>query len=80
MIPQRQAALSTGSWNRCKRRRMRVCDGKLEDAQARGANIIAEILGYRINSDGTDYVLPNPERQEECIRQALDNSGLNPSS
>ena len=52
---------------------------RLEDAQARGANIIAEILGYRINSDGTDYVLPNPERQEECIRQALDNSGLNPS-
>ena len=28
---------------------------RLEDAQARGANIIAEILGYRINSDGTDY-------------------------
>ena len=52
---------------------------RLEDAQARGANIIAEILGYRINSDGTDYVLPNPERQEECIRQALDNAGLNSS-
>ena len=52
---------------------------RLEDAKARGANIIAEILGYRINSDGTDYVLPNPERQEECIRQALDNSGLNPA-
>ena len=46
---------------------------------SRGANIIAEILGYRINSDGTDYVLPNPERQEECIRQALDNAEINPS-
>ena len=45
---------------------------RLKDAKERGANIIAEILGYRINSDGTDYVLPNPERQEECIRQALD--------
>ena len=52
---------------------------RLEDALSRGANIIAEILGYRINSDGTDYVLPNPERQEECIRQALDNSEINPS-
>ena len=52
---------------------------RLEDALSRGANIIAEILGYRINSDGTDYVLPNPERQEECIRQALDNAEINPS-
>ena len=51
---------------------------RLEDALARDANIIAEILGYRINSDGTDYVLPNPERQEECIRQALENSELTP--
>ena len=48
---------------------------RLEDASSRDANIIAEILGYRINSDGTDYVLPNPERQEECIRQALDKCG-----
>ena len=51
---------------------------RLEDALARDANIIAEILGYRINSDGTDYVLPNPERQEECIRQALENAELTP--
>ena len=42
---------------------------RLEDAQARGANIIAEILGYRINSDGTDYVLPNPEgRKNVSVR------------
>jgi 3-oxoacyl-[acyl-carrier-protein] synthase II len=51
---------------------------RLEDAQARGARIYAEILGYRINSDGTDYVLPNPERQEECIRQAMENAGITP--
>jgi 3-oxoacyl-[acyl-carrier-protein] synthase II len=49
---------------------------RLKDAKERGANIIAEILGYRINSDGTDYVLPNPERQEECIRQALDRAEI----
>jgi len=52
---------------------------RLNDALARNANIVGEIIGYRINSDGTDYVLPNPERQEECIRQALANAKLNPS-
>ena len=51
---------------------------RLEDAQRRGSHIIAEIAGYRINSDGTDYVLPNPERQEECMRQALANASMQP--
>jgi 3-oxoacyl-[acyl-carrier-protein] synthase II len=51
---------------------------RLEDALKRDAHIIAEIAGYRINSDGTDYVLPNPERQEECMRQAINNAKLNP--
>ncbi len=51
---------------------------RLVDAQERGAKIIAEVAGYRINSDGTDYVLPNPERQEECMRQALENANLRP--
>ena len=51
---------------------------RLEDARARGANIIAEIIGYRINSDASDYVLPNPERQAECMRAALANAGLAP--
>jgi len=51
---------------------------RLEDALQRGANILAEIAGYRINSDGTDYVLPNPERQEECMRQAIANANMQP--
>ncbi len=51
---------------------------RLEDAQARGARIIAEIIGYRINSDASDYVLPNPERQTECMHAALANAGLTP--
>ena len=49
---------------------------RLSDALKRNANIVAEIAGYRINSDGTDYVLPNPERQEECIKQALRNAKM----
>ncbi|MEM7791690.1 MAG: beta-ketoacyl-[acyl-carrier-protein] synthase family protein [Verrucomicrobiota bacterium] len=51
---------------------------RLEDAQARGAKILAEIVGYRINSDASDYVLPNPERQAECMREALKVAGMAP--
>ena len=51
---------------------------RLEDAQARSANIIAEIVGYRINSDAGDYVLPDPVRQAECMRAALSVAGMQP--
>lgn len=49
---------------------------RLEDAQARGAKIYGEIAGYCVNSDATDYVLPNPERQAECVRKALVHAGM----
>jgi 3-oxoacyl-[acyl-carrier-protein] synthase II len=52
---------------------------RLEDAQARDARIIAEIIGYRINSDASDYVLPNPERQAQCMQQALQVAGIEAS-
>ena len=52
---------------------------RLEDAQARGAKIYAEIAGYHVNSDASDYVLPNPTRQAECIRAAITRAGLKPS-
>jgi 3-oxoacyl-[acyl-carrier-protein] synthase II len=51
---------------------------RLEDAQARGAKIYGEIAGYCVNSDATDYVLPNAVRQAECIRRAIAHAGLNP--
>jgi 3-oxoacyl-[acyl-carrier-protein] synthase II len=51
---------------------------RLDDALARGANIVAEIVGYRINSDAGDYVLPDPVRQSECMRAALDVAGMKP--
>lgn len=44
---------------------------RLSDAKRRGAKIYAEIVGYAINSDATDFVLPNPTRQAECVRKAL---------
>jgi 3-oxoacyl-[acyl-carrier-protein] synthase II len=49
---------------------------RLEDAQARGAKIYGEIAGYCVNSDATDYVLPNPERQAECVRKAIAHAGM----
>ena len=52
---------------------------RLEDAQKRNATIIAEILGYHINSDATDAVLPNPERQAQCMQNAIERAGIQPS-
>lgn len=49
---------------------------RLSDAKARGANILAEIVSYAINTDATDFVLPNPERQAQCVKMALDRGGL----
>ena len=51
---------------------------RLEDAQARGAKILGEILGWHTNSDATDFVLPHPPRQNECIRAALDRASIGP--
>ena len=49
---------------------------RLDDAKARGANIIAEVSGWAMNSDATDYVLPNPERQAQCMRAALKRANM----
>ena len=49
---------------------------RLSDARARGAQIVAEIVSYAINTDATDFVLPNPERQAQCIELALKRGGL----
>lgn len=51
---------------------------RLEDAKARGAKIYAEVLGYCINSDATDYVLPNAERQGQCIAKSIQKAKLQP--
>ncbi|HEX4147631.1 MAG TPA: beta-ketoacyl-[acyl-carrier-protein] synthase family protein [Pirellulales bacterium] len=49
---------------------------RYSDARARGARIYAEIAGYAMNSDASDFVLPNPERQTECIQKALGRAGI----
>ena len=45
---------------------------RLEDALKRGAQIYGEIKGYATNTDATDFVLPNSQRQSECMRSALE--------
>lgn len=51
---------------------------RLTDARRRGARIYGELAGYAINTDATDFVLPNPQRQAECVRLALRRAGLAP--
>lgn len=51
---------------------------RLEDALARGAKIYGELAGYAMNSDATDFVLPDPDRQAECMQLALRRAGMKP--
>jgi 3-oxoacyl-[acyl-carrier-protein] synthase-1 len=43
-----------------------------EHAKARGAKIIAEIVGYGATSDGHDMVAPSGEGAARCMRMALE--------
>jgi len=49
---------------------------RLPDALDRGAKIYAEIVGYAMNSDAMDFVLPVAARQAECMQLALSRAGL----
>ena len=51
---------------------------RLENAKKRGAKIYGEIVGYASNSDAVDFILPDPDRQAQCMRLALDRAGLKP--
>jgi 3-oxoacyl-[acyl-carrier-protein] synthase-1 len=45
---------------------------ELEHAQKRGANIIAEIVGYGATSDGVDMVAPSGEGAVRCMKMATE--------
>ena len=51
---------------------------RLDDAKRRQAKIYGELAGYALNTDATDFVLPNPERQAQCMQMALRQAGLTP--
>jgi 3-oxoacyl-[acyl-carrier-protein] synthase II len=50
----------------------------LEKALERSAPIYGEIIGYAMNSDANDFVLPLGERQAECMLLALRRAGIQP--
>ncbi len=52
---------------------------RYEDACRRGAKIYGEIAGYAMNSDASDFVLPNPTEQARCVQMALDKARLEPN-
>ena len=69
----------------CQRNGIVVSEGgcmyvleRLDDARRRGAQIWGELVGYAMNTDATDFVLPNAERQAECIEAAIRRAGLVP--
>jgi len=47
----------------------------LDRAQARGARIYGEIVGYAANSDGHDMVAPSCEGAARCMRLAMQGAG-----
>ena len=53
---------------------------ELEHARARGAKILAEIIGFGTNSDGTHVTQPNPRTMAQAMRLALAGAGLPPEA
>ena len=51
----------------------------LESAQARGAHIIAEVLGYGFSSNGEHISNPSVEGQVRSIQRTLKDAGMNAS-
>ena len=49
---------------------------ELEHAQARGARILAEIVGFGTNSDGTHITQPNADTMAQAMRLSLEQAGL----
>ncbi len=49
---------------------------RFDAARARGAKIYGELVGYAMNSDASDFVLPNPVQQARCMQMALHRARL----
>ncbi len=49
---------------------------ELEHAQARGAKIYAEVIGYGVSSDANHITEPDPDGPGRALRMALDDAGI----
>lgn len=52
---------------------------QMAHAQARGATIYAEVVGFGTNSDGSHVTQPNPATMQIAMRLALEDAGLPPA-
>lgn len=53
---------------------------ELEHALARGATILAEVVGFGCNSDGAHITKPEKATMQQAMQLALDDAGLEPSA
>jgi 3-oxoacyl-[acyl-carrier-protein] synthase II len=53
---------------------------ELEHAKARGANILAEIVGFGTNTDGVHVTQPDSESMARALALALDDAKLSPDA
>ena len=53
---------------------------ELDHALARGANILAEVVGYGTNSDGQHVTQPSADTMAQAMRLALEDAGLEPDA
>lgn len=52
----------------------------LDSAQARGAEILGEVIGFATVSDPSNIANPNAAAMERCMREALADAGLEPAA
>jgi len=50
-----------------------------EHAKARGADILAEVIGFAMTSDAADIVMPSKQGASRAISGAMRDGGINPS-
>ena len=50
-----------------------------EHARARGADVLAEVVGFAMTSDASDIVMPSKQGAARAISGALRDGGINPS-
>ncbi len=50
---------------------------EMDHAKARGADILAEVIGFAMTSDAADIVMPSRQGASRAIAGALENAGVN---